>query len=183
MEGFVSLRNRLTRSWSPLLLTLAAAVCLAACGGAPPGSSASVSHTTRQDFGRWVQRYGSALTHVVQDSLVFEGTPSIAACAAIRKSVNAARKVPAPPVDKTQWRTALRDLAIGAYKCEHGIPTVGDAFGHGGNALGAIVRDMAKSHIPLGVTLEGESEAVLNGIAATAAPPPSTTTPSPPTAD
>jgi hypothetical protein len=127
---------------------------------------------------RWVRRYGSALTHLVQASLVFEGTPSVAACSAIRASVKAARKVPPPPAEGRHWESALSDLASGASNCEIGVQTTGNAFGDGGNALGSIVRDMAKLHIRLGMTLETESEAVLRGIAATTAPPASTAPPS-----
>lgn len=165
-----SLRRRLARSWSALVV-MALAVGLAACGGAPLGISPNGGRTRTVASTRWVQRYGSALTHIVQNSLVFEGTPSVAACAAIHKSVSAAKKVPVPPFDEKQWKTALRDLGSGASHCEHGIQTVGDTFGYGGTALGRIVRDMAKSHIRLGVTLKNESEAVARGIAATTAPP------------
>lgn len=163
-------------------MVAAVAVCLAACASAPGGLPKSGRNTGKVVFARWVQRYGQTLTRIVQDSLIFEESPSVDACAALHRAVSGAREVPAPPTEGRQWKTALRDLARGASKCEKGVPTAGNTFGHGGSALREIVHAMAKSHVGLGMALEGESEAVLRGIAATAAPPP-TTTPSSRTAE
>lgn len=104
-------------------------------------------------------------------------SPSVAGCAAIHKSVDAAKKVPAPPIERKQWKTALRDLSRGSVKCEKGVQTVGNTMGRGGIALGKIIDYMARSHIPLGVALKEEAMAVARGMAATTAPPSTTTLP------
>lgn len=168
-----SFGRQIGRWWISAAVVLALLCVVSLCVVWPSTSSAS-GLTLRQ----WAQRYGSALTHIAQNSLDFVEDPSVAGCVAIYKSVDAAKKVPAPPIENKHWKTALRDLAGGASKCTNGEQTVGDTMGHGGIALGQIVVYMARSHIPLGVTLKEEAKAVAAGITATTAPPSTTTPPS-----
>lgn len=166
------MRNRLTGRWSgfvAIALVVGLAGSIGALGLRTGGRPAKAMHQTV--LARWVQRHGSTLTRIVQGSLVFEATPSEAACARVLDVVEAATGVPAPPGEQRQWETVLRDLAGGASVCEKGMLTVDGTFGIGGRALGEIVDSLAKRHIRLGVRLENDSMAVLRGMAATTAPP------------